>query len=143
MSKSIKVSEKHGVNPTIPLCFYCGGHKEEIVLMGKLKDDAEAPKNLLLDYEPCDKCKEQFKQGFLVTEVSSEPTIENQPPITKGHYPTGKLLLIKKESAKDIFGKDKEWESMERRSAVLLDKEIFEHIFGDALREQQKEVQAQ
>lgn len=32
---SIKVSPKYGVNPTIPVCFFCGKPKNEIALMGE------------------------------------------------------------------------------------------------------------
>ena len=59
MSKDIKISPKYGVNPTIPVCFFCGEPKNEIALMGKMKGDIEAPKNMVLDYEPCEHCKEQ------------------------------------------------------------------------------------
>ena len=37
MSKSIRLSDKHGVNPAIPKCFICGESKNEILLFGKLK----------------------------------------------------------------------------------------------------------
>lgn len=30
----IKLSPKYGVNPTIPVCFWCGKEKNEIALMG-------------------------------------------------------------------------------------------------------------
>lgn len=42
---SIKISPKHGVNPTIPVCFFCGKPKNEIALMGRMggKEDIEAP----------------------------------------------------------------------------------------------------
>ena len=34
---SILLSPKHGVNPTIPVCFWCGREKNEVALMGYLK----------------------------------------------------------------------------------------------------------
>ena len=37
----IKISPKYGVNPTIPVCFWCGKQKNEIALMGHMKDDIE------------------------------------------------------------------------------------------------------
>ena len=40
-TNSIKISQKHGVNPTIPICFWCGKEKNEIALLGKLPGDAE------------------------------------------------------------------------------------------------------
>ena len=100
---SIRLSKKHGLNPTIPRCFFCGESKNEIVLMGALKGDAEAPKNIIMDYEPCDKCKEKFKKGVLIIEVSQLPNVENQPPIQKDAYPTGRYALLKPESLNEPF----------------------------------------
>lgn len=80
MSKSIKISPKHGVNPTIMKCFWCGESKNQIALMGMLPDDAEAPKNLVADFEPCDKCKEEMAKGITLMAVDTTPLFKNQPP---------------------------------------------------------------
>lgn len=53
MSKGIRVSEKHGVNPSITICPICG-KETGIALLGKLKGDKEAPMRML-SY-PCDDC---------------------------------------------------------------------------------------
>lgn len=53
MSKGIRVSEKHGVNPSITICPICG-KETDIALLGKLKGDKEAPMRMLSD--PCDDC---------------------------------------------------------------------------------------
>lgn len=103
---SIKVSPKHGVNPSIPICFFCGKEKNEIALLGRLKGDAEAPRNVIIDYEPCDACKEVFKQGILIVGVSSKPVISNQPPIQDGLYPTGQHVVATKDFICRIFSKD-------------------------------------
>lgn len=71
MSNSIKLSEKYGVNPTIPVCFFCRIPKNEIALLGHIGDkrkgeDFEAPHYVVLDYEPCDCCKDKFSQGVLL-----------------------------------------------------------------------------
>lgn len=34
---SIELSPKYGVNPTIPVCFWCGKEKNEIALMGRVR----------------------------------------------------------------------------------------------------------
>lgn len=41
---SIKLSSKHGVNPTIPVCFFCGEEKNEIALLGRIggKEDLDS-----------------------------------------------------------------------------------------------------
>lgn len=61
MSRSIRISEKHGANPTIPICFFCGEDKNEVALLGKLSGDKEAPMRMWIngDYEPCDECKKK------------------------------------------------------------------------------------
>lgn len=96
---SIKLSPKHGLNPVIPKCFFCGESKNEIALLGKIdREDSEAPANLILDYEPCDKCKENWSQGVALIEVVDYPTFNNAPPIQKGAYPTGRYAVVKPEA---------------------------------------------
>lgn len=57
MSKGdIKLSPKHGVNPSMICCPICG-EPISIALMSKLKDDKEAPKKII-GTELCDKCIE-------------------------------------------------------------------------------------
>lgn len=53
MGKEIKLSEKHGVNPAITLCPVCG-KETGIAMLGKLKNDSEAPKYVFGDI--CDDC---------------------------------------------------------------------------------------
>lgn len=66
MSDDITLSPKHGVNPCIPLCAFCGEEKNQIALLGKLRDDKEAPKYAVIDAEPCDNCKDKIDtEGYL------------------------------------------------------------------------------
>ena len=93
---SIRISEKHGVNPTIPKCFFCGEDKNMIILAGRLKGDEEAPRNAVCDKEPCDKCKEYMTMGVMLVSVK-DGSDQNDP------YRTGRLCVIKEEAAKNIF----------------------------------------
>lgn len=53
MSKNIRLSKKHGVNPSITICPIC--NKEiGVALLGKLKGDEEAPRKIIGDL--CDDC---------------------------------------------------------------------------------------
>lgn len=79
MSRSIRLSEKHGVNPSLINCFFCGESKG-IALMGRLKGDAEAPRSCVMDYEPCDKCKAMFDQGVLLIGVTTTQPSDGRPP---------------------------------------------------------------
>ena len=105
MSRGIKVSEKHGINPTIPICFWCGEDKNEIVLLEKLPGDVEAPMHMWIpgDYEPCEKCAELRKQGIDIVEVNEKPVIGEPQQPYYGYFPTGRHFIIKDEAAKRIF----------------------------------------
>lgn len=125
MSNNIRLSEKHGVNPTIPICAFCGKEKNEIALMGHIGDgrkgeDFEAPRNIILDYEPCDECKEQWAQGVAIIEVSRTPMADGQPPISNGAYPTGRVAVVKEEALNGDFKKG---------SKALMITEEFQQLF--------------
>lgn len=126
MSKSIKLSPEHGVNPTIPVCFFCGEEKNEIALLGKIggrNEDLEAPRHMVLDYEPCDKCKEQWSQGVALIEVSTTPLPDGRPPIQKDLYPTGRMCVIKAEAWSRMT--DTEYEAGQK---CLIDTEVFANL---------------
>lgn len=63
----IILSEKHGVNPSIEICTICQKDMG-IIMFGKLKDDAEAPKQICLGHL-CDDCiarlREEKKRIFM------------------------------------------------------------------------------
>lgn len=103
----IKLSPKHGVNPTIPVCFWCGKPKNELALLGRLKDDEEAPRNCVLDYEPCEECQKTWKLGVALLGASEKPIDDSLPPIKNSSgkvlYPTGQWIVITKEAAKRYF----------------------------------------
>ena len=60
--------------------------------MGYLPGDVEAPRYCLVDYEPCETCKEKFNKGFLIIEALPDRTF------------TGNYWLIKTEVAIETFG---------------------------------------
>lgn len=108
-SNNITLSPKYGVNPTIPVCFWCGEPKNEIALLGHIGDgrkheDFEAPKYSVINYEPCDKCRAQMAQGFTVMEATTKPNRVSSAEIQKGVYPTGRYVVLKNEVAERIFG---------------------------------------
>ena len=123
MSKSIPLSPKHGLNPTIPVCFFCGEQKNEVVLLGRVggKKDLEAPRTMLMDYVPCEECQKKFAQGLLVIEVVDYPVTENQFEITEGYYPTGRYFVVKPKSEEEMGKK------------CLMLKEEFDVVFANVL----------
>ncbi len=77
MGATLKLSPKHGLNPTVSVCFWCGEDKNEIALLGHIGgafgEDIEAERRMVLDYEPCPRCKAQMESGFTVVEVTNAP----------------------------------------------------------------------
>ena len=134
---NIKLSPKHGVNPTIPICAWCGEQKNEIALMGQIGDrrkgeDLEAPRNCILDYEPCEHCKEQWSMGVAVLEATTVRPTPYRPPIQKQGdteiYPTMRFVVIKPEAAERLFSGQ-----FSAGQKILLEDEAFEKIFGGAI----------
>lgn len=90
MKDSIRLSEKHGVNPAMGVCFWCGKEDGTILLLGKLPKNAEAPRHVCASYEPCDECKKNFALGIAFVEVLDDGS------------PTGRFVVIKEEAVKEM-----------------------------------------
>ena len=107
-TKGVLLSPKYGVNPTIPICFWCGKEREEVALIGRIGDgrkgeDFEAPMHMVIDYEPCDECKKNMALGFTVMEATTVPNKVTSVEFQKGVYPTGRFVVIKPEAAEQVF----------------------------------------
>ena len=132
MSNGIKLSKKYGVNPTIPICFWCGEMKNEVALLGKLKGDIEAPHSCILDYEPCDECKKNMSMGVTLIGTTEKPIREDLPPIrdneTETLYPTGQWLVVTKEAAKRYFSEVASEEEIESAEKILVEQEFIDYL---------------
>lgn len=111
MSNSIKLSPKYGVNPTIPVCFFCGKPKNEVALLGKMGgrgEDIEAPMHMVIDYEPCDECKANMDMGITIMGVVTKNP-DNRPPIQENKvtgeclYPTGAFAVVTEDAVTRWF----------------------------------------
>ena len=133
VSESITLSPKHGVNPTIPVCFRCGKEQNEIALMGRIGDgrkgeDIEAPMHMVLNYEPCEECKANMSLGFTVMEATNKPNDVTNMEMQKGVYPTGRFVVLKPEAAERIFtGLDTSCGN------AFLDSSVFTELFSSTV----------
>lgn len=92
----IILSPKHGLNPSLLKCFACGKNAG-IALLGKLKNDEEAPKEMIDKTIFCNDCQNVINQdGLLVISVRDGETGDNP-------YRTGKMVGITKEAKNRIF----------------------------------------
>lgn len=126
----IKVSPKHGLNPCIPVCMFCKEPKNEVALLGKLKDDVEAPKYAILDYEPCDECRKMWDKGIALIRVQTTPPEDNMPPITNREgidfYTDGQCLVITQDAMKRMSGKE-----LPLGTATFVSDEVFDNLVSN------------
>jgi hypothetical protein len=96
---SIRLSEQHGVNPSMMQCFFC---TEEfgVALLGKLKDDAEAPRKICFGpkSEPCPKCEKLMEMGVIFVSVKTEDAEPNRD----NPYRTGGWIVLKEEGVRRL-----------------------------------------
>lgn len=104
---SLKISKKHGLNPALEVCFWCGKERG-IALCGHLKGDAEAPRRIVCSLEPCPECKKAFEKGVHIVEVTSDGSrFECNKAFAikdaNGNvvYPTGRHAVFKPEAIKN------------------------------------------
>lgn len=112
MSKGLKLSPTHGVNPSLECCFWCG-KSMGVVLCGHVHrkkgdhSDIEAPREMVTSLEPCPSCREQFAKGVQIIEVSDDGSRfhENKSFAIKDtegtlHWPTGRFVVMRTEAVR-------------------------------------------
>ena len=106
----IILSKNHGLNPSMIKCFICG-KEHSIALFGRLKGDAQAPREIV-DGSICPNCQKVIDDGnVFIIEVEKQ---EANP------YRTGRLVAIKKEAI-----------SVPNVGILFCPKEDFEQIFSE------------
>jgi hypothetical protein len=108
----IYLDPKHGVNAGMMNCFFCNEPKG-LILHGQIKPssqralreagihvspDGEAPRNLVIDMEPCDKCKGYMEMGVLLISVREPKTKEEET----NPYRTGGWVVVRDEAIERI-----------------------------------------
>lgn len=112
----ITLSKKHGVNPSVELCLYCKKPKG-LILFGRLKGDEEAPRDVILNDEPCDECKERFAQGVTIFEFNE---IEKKP--------TGNYIVVKDDFIRKIVKNEAIIKSILEERKCVVEKNVFDEM---------------
>ena len=119
MSKDLILSPKHGVNPSVLHCECCG-KDYGVALLGKLKGDAEAPRDIYQGF--CDDCQKVVDQkGLIIIEVRDGETGNNP-------YRTGRLVGITKDARERMF---KDIES----SICYMEHSMFSQMFDNHIKQ--------
>jgi hypothetical protein len=119
---NIRVSPKHGVNPTIPICFFCAKQKNEIILVGRLKGDIEAPQHLVWNNVPCDECKEWMKRGIILISIQDADVGKENP------YRTGGWVVVTEEALARIVATKSLLETILRERVVFIPDQVWDQI---------------
>ena len=113
----LRLSPKHCLNPAVPLCFFCNQPKNEVILAGHMKNDMEAPRNAVWNWEPCDKCKEYMEKGVILISVNEK--------LSKGDldnpYRTGGWVVVKDEAIKRLINSELAADILKKRAAFIPD----------------------
>lgn len=120
----IPISPKHGVNPTMLVCFWCGKPKG-IALMGNQKGDIKAPPYVVGDYDPCPNCEDIFNKGICLIGTVKEPILEGMPPIGETNegepvYPDTTYCVVQEDCIHQMYSNRPEMLQNVLQSRTLL-----------------------
>ena len=93
---SITLHPEHGLNPTIPRCFFCGAEKNEVALLGRACKE-QAPRSMVLDMRPCEQCAEWMRRGCILI------SIRDGEPQSRDPYRTGRFAVMIDDAVQRIF----------------------------------------
>lgn len=109
----IELSPKHGLNPMLTTCFWCG-EPMGVAIVGRIRgrdgdNDAEAPRSCCVDLEPCPKCRSNFEKGVLLIEVTEDGSrFGNDDRFSFGAkdgpqhlWPSGRYAVLRPEAVRD------------------------------------------
>lgn len=122
MSDSISLHPKHGLNPSLVVCQYCGETTNEIVFLGNTIKN-EAPRHSAISLKPCENCKKIFEQGVAIIEIK---------PIKNAACPKVlKYVVITEEAAKRIFAGYEHLDQVLKQHMVCVPKGFLDGVEFD------------
>lgn len=119
MSDYIRLHPKHGVNPTIPVCYWCGKEKNEVALLGAAYK-GEAPRNLVVNLDPCDECAGKWAQGIVLFEAT---------PGRDGPDYTGRWVVIREEAVAHLFTPQSIVDQVLEKRRALVEPDVYQKLF--------------
>jgi len=124
MSKGIRLHPKFGLNPTMPVCFFCGRDTGEVALLGAAYH-GEAPTKMVLDKRPCAACEKEWEASIALIEARR---------INGEIDPTGRVVVVTREAATRIL-RQPLLDDVLSVGKALLEPAAFEELFGAHLAE--------
>ena len=124
---SIKLSPQHGVNPSVEQCFVCM-KDVGVVLFGKMKGDAEAPRQVCLgpSSPPCTECQGHMEKGVIIISVRDGEEPEEDNVGNWNPYRTGGWCVVTDDFIKRVIKDDPELrDSILKKRMVFMPDEVW------------------
>lgn len=97
---NVRISKKHGINPSMDTCFICGKETNVILFGTSYKDEngktTEAPRKVCTG-QLCDKCQKVIDEGGIFFIACKDGESGNNP------WRTGQIGALKEEAVQRIF----------------------------------------
>lgn len=138
--KDIRLSPKHGLNPSVTHCFFCG-EAFGVALFGQIKrktdkrsyidgekiidHDAEAPRSCILDLTPCPRCEEVMEKGVFLIGIDPEKSTTDK---IDGFYRTGRVVALKDEAVERIFADHPRLSEVLKNRWIFVDDAVLEKL---------------
>ena len=115
----------------MPICFWCTKETGKSVVLPEV-NGKKPPAKAILNYEPCESCKEMFSNGIHVIGVVDNPLVDTMPPIVSDGemklYPTGSFFVASPEWTEQMLktnsGQDIVEEVLKRKVLMMPDKVV-------------------
>lgn len=113
---------------TIINCRWCGEKSTEAYIPEFKDGENGKPVEIILNYEPCDKCKKVWADMVILIEVTDVELYKDCLPITTVNntplFPTGRHVGVTEAAAQECIDKN-----AKKGMVFFMEKEMFEDIF--------------
>jgi hypothetical protein len=116
---SIRLHPKHGVNPTMGVCAWCGQPDGSVALLGAAYH-GEAPRYMVVSDEPCDSCKSHMAKGITFIEA-------RESTVGRGPQRTGRWCVLTEDAVRRLVREPLLAHVLKHRKA-LLEPETWERM---------------
>jgi len=118
----VRLSKKHGLNPMLMVCYVCNEATNEIALLGELPEDKEAPRQGVLNKEPCEKCREWMKKGVIFISTRDGEEDSDNP------YRTGGWCVLKDEAVTRVVSTPHLLETILKARVAFIEDAVWDKI---------------
>ncbi|MBO5435899.1 hypothetical protein J6A31_08905 [bacterium] len=112
------------------ICPWCGRDKGKIALPSSYHEPVSDKLRLIVDYEPCSRCEQEWDGRVMCFETTYAPITPGQIPINtdfdgRDVFPTGVVVALTEEAARDMFDSD-----FKAGARLCLDTNTFKSAFN-------------